>query len=188
MTGYRLALYTFGQFRTRADHPDVDIFHAEEPRVWAAMERAEGFIARSGYDDEPGPDSWGEQVYPRYWQDNGDGWAPSIISIWQDLETAMAAVYRGPHAEILREGPKFMQEDTDYPAYVLWWVPDTHQPDWEEAVERFELLGDTGPSPEAFSFKAAFDPAGKPVTANSDLARQIAERNRLRAEAPKAVQ
>ena len=188
MTGHWLAIYVFGQFRTRADHPDVEIFHSSEPGVWAAMERSEGFIARSGYEDEPGPDSWGEQVYPRYWQDNGDGWAPSIISLWQDLETALAAVYRGPHAEILKKGPDFMQDHTDYPAYVLWWVPENHQPDWDEAVERFELLGDDGPSPAAFTFKAAFDPKGKPLTADGAATRQIAERNRLRAEVPKAVQ
>lgn len=188
MSGHWLAIYAFGQFRTRADHPNVDIFHSEEPRVWAAMERAEGFIARSGYEDEPGPESWGEQVYPKYWRDNGDGWAPSIISLWQDLECALAAVYKGPHAEILREGPKFMQDHTDYPAYVLWWVPKNHQPDWDEAVDRFELLGDEGPSPDAFTFKVAFDPAGNAVTANGTTARQIAERNRLTAVAPRSVQ
>lgn len=64
MNGHWLALYTFGQFRTRADHPVVEPFHQAEPLVWAAMERAEGFVARSGYEDEPGPDSWGEQIFP----------------------------------------------------------------------------------------------------------------------------
>lgn len=188
MQGHWLAIYVFGQFRTRADHPAVEPFHAAEPAVWAAMERAEGFIARSGYEDEPGPDSWGEQVFPKYFRDNGDGCAPSIISLWQDLESALAAVYRGPHAEILRKGPDFMQETSDYPAYVLWWVPADHQPDWLEAVERFEHLGDNGPSPQAFTFKNAFGPDGKPVTADGRLAREIAERNQLRAEPPRAVQ
>lgn len=188
MNGHWLALYTFGQFRTRADHPVVEPFHQAEPLVWAAMERAEGFVARSGYEDEPGPDSWGEQVFPRYWQDNGDGWAPSTISLWQDLESALAAVYRGPHAEILKKGPDFMREDHAYPAYALWWVPEGHQPDWVEAIDRFERLGDAGPTPTAFTFKSAFDPSGKPTTVNGSVSKQIAERNRTRTEAPKAVQ
>jgi len=188
MSGHRLALYTFGQFRMRADHPDVEPFHEAEPGVWAAMERAEGFIAHSGYEDEPGPDSWGEQVFPKYWQDNGDGWAPSTISLWQDLETALAAVYRGIHADILRQGERFMRDDPDYPGYVLWWVAEDHRPDWTEAVGRLERLGDEGPSPDAFTFKAAFDPAGQPLSADGAAARRIAERNRLRADAPKAVQ
>ncbi|WP_428646932.1 DUF3291 domain-containing protein [Roseibium sp.] len=188
MTGHWLAIYTFGQFRTRADHPDVEPFHAAEPGVWATMEGAEGFIGRSGYEDEPGPESWGEQVYPKYWTDNGDGWAPSTVSLWQTLETALAAVYRGPHAEILRRGPDFIQDTSDYPAYVLWWVPAGHQPDWIEAVDRFELLADNGPSPEAFTFRNAFDPAGRPVATDDCKSREIAERNRLRSEPPRTMQ
>lgn len=188
MIDHWLALYTFGQFRYRADHPDVEVFHTAEPGVWAAMERAEGFIARSGYEDEPGPESWGEQVFPKYWTDNGDGWAPSTISLWQNLESALAAVYRGPHAEILRKGPDFMQETAAYPPYVLWWVPEGHQPDWVEAVERHEHLGDNGPTARAFTFRSAFDPAGNPVTANGARSRQIADRNRLRPDMPKAIQ
>ncbi len=188
MTGHWLALYTFGQFRTRADHPSVDPFHAAEPGVWAAMERSEGFIARSGYEDEPGPESWGEQVFPKYWVDNGDGWAPSIVSLWQSLEAALAAVYRGLHADILRKAPSFMQDKPDYPPYVLWWVPAGHTPDWSEAVERLEHLGDNGPSAFAFSFKAAFDPSGNPATVDGELSREIAERNRRTADLPKAVQ
>ncbi len=188
MSGYWLALYTFAQFRKPADDPANEDYFNIEPAIWAAMERAEGFIARAAYDDEPGAEDWGEQVFPKYWSDNGDGWAPSTVSLWQDLESALAAVYRGPHAEILRLGPLFMQEAEDYPAYALWWVPENHQPDWEEAVERHEQLGDNGPSPDAFTFKAAFDPHGKSVTVDTAKSREIAERNQLRADLPKAVQ
>lgn len=187
MSGHWLAVYTFAQFKTRADDPVNDEFFNNEPSVLAAMERAEGYVARSGYEDDPGPESWGEQVFPKYWVDNGDGWAPSTISLWEDLETALAAVYRGLHGEILRLGPLFKTAD-DYPPYVLWWVPRDRQPDWDEAVERLEHLGDNGPSPDAFTFKAAFDPSGHTVNVDGKKTRAIAERNRLRANAPRAVQ
>lgn len=188
MSGYWLAVYTFAQFRTRADDPSNDDFFEHEPSIWAAMERAEGFIARSGYEDEPGPDSWGEQVFPKYWQDNGDGWAPSTISLWHDLESALAAIYRGPHADILRLGHLFVKEAIDYPPYVLWWVENGHQPDWDEAVERLELLGDNGPSAAAFTFKSAFDADGRTVSVDGGRSRDIAQRNLLTAELPKSVQ
>jgi hypothetical protein len=188
MSGYWLAVYTFAQFRKRADDPSNDDFFDNEPAILAAMERAEGFIARSGYEDDPGPETWGEQVFPKYWQDNGDGWAPSTISLWQDLETALAAIYRGPHAEMLRLGHLFVKDTVDYPPYVLWWVSKDQQPDWVDAVDRHELLGDNGPSPEAFTFKAAFDPRGKPLAINTERSREIAQRNCLRADTPKAVQ
>ena len=188
MSGHWLALYTFAQFRKPAEDTANDDFFSNEPAIWTAMERAEGFIARSGYDGDPGPESWGEQVFPKYWVDNGDGWAPSTISLWQDLETALAAVYRGPHAEILKLGHLFVKEAEDYPAYVLWWVRENHQPDWVEAVERHELLGDNGPSVDAFTFKRAFNPDGKPLVVNAANSREIAERNRLRAAPPKGLQ
>lgn len=188
MSEHWLALYTFAQFRTRADDPVNDEFFSSEPAIWAAMERADGFIARAGYEDEPGTEIWGEQVFPKYWTDNGDGWAPSTISLWQDLESALAAVYRGVHADIMRLGHLFQSDTADYPPYVLWWVPKEHQPDWDEAVERLELLGDDGPTLEAFTFKAAFSPGGKPITVDTDRSRAIAEHNRLRADLPKSVQ
>lgn len=188
MSGYWLAVYTFAQFRKRADDPSNDDFFENEPAIWAAMERAEGFIARSGYEDEPGPESWGEQVFPKYWEDNGDGWAPSTISLWQDLESALAAIYRGTHAEILRLGHLFVKDSDDYPPYVLWWVPMDQKPDWQDAIERHELLGDNGPSPEAFTFKTAFTPDGKPLTVDASRSREIAERNCLRSDLPKIVQ
>ncbi len=144
MSCFRLSLYTFAQFRTRAEDPVNDAFFANEPDVWSALERAEGFIARSGYDGDPGPDSWGPQVFPKYWTDNGDGWAPSTVSIWQDLETALAAIYRGPHADIMKIGHLFVKEASSYPPYVLWWTDDGHTPDWREAVERHEMLGTEG--------------------------------------------
>ncbi|MEM9631702.1 MAG: DUF3291 domain-containing protein [Pseudomonadota bacterium] len=188
MSGHWLALYTFAQFRSRADDPANNDFFSDEPAVWAAMERADGFIARSGYDGDPGPESWGDQVFPKYWTDNGDGWAPSTISLWQDLESALAAVYLGPHVELLRLGHLFVKETEDYPPYVLWWVPIDHQPDWSEAVERHELLGDVGPTAEAFTFKTAFRPDGRATTVDARRSRDIAGRNRLRSDLPKSVQ
>jgi len=187
MSGHWLALYTFAQFKKRAEDPANDEFFNNEPAVFAAIERAEGFVARSGYEDEPGPESWGEQVFPKYWTDNGDGWAPSTISLWEDLETALAAVYRGLHGEILRLGPLFVPAE-EYPPYVLWWVPRHHRPDWDEAIDRLEHLGDTGPTPDAFTFKTAFDPKGKPAAVDGKKTKEIADRNRLRADMPKAVQ
>ncbi|TYC51517.1 DUF3291 domain-containing protein [Rhodobacterales bacterium] len=188
MSGHWLALYTFGQFRRPAEDSVNDAFFEMEPSVMSAIERSEGFVARSGYADEVGPKSWGEQVFPKYWTDNGDGWAPSTISVWTSLECALAAVYRGTHGTALRLGHLFQNEDASYPGYVLWWVSQDHLPDWAEAVARFETLGDNGPAPEAFSFKKAFDPQGRPVEVDTRSVRALAERNALRSDPPQVVQ
>ncbi|BDA84772.1 hypothetical protein Sa4125_23140 [Aureimonas sp. SA4125] len=78
---YRLALYNFGMFRRPSDDPVNRGFHDRNDPNLRAVEASDGFISRSGYPDEPGPPSWGVQVFPRFFVDNGDGWAPSTLSL-----------------------------------------------------------------------------------------------------------
>ena len=44
------------------------------------------------------------------------------------------------------------------PYSVLWWVEAGHRPSVEEAKDRLELLRTHGPTPQAFTFKTAYDP------------------------------
>ena len=63
----RAALYTFGIFRERAEHPANLGFHDRNDPILAEVATASGFIARAGYDDEGGdPPEWGPQVWPRW--------------------------------------------------------------------------------------------------------------------------
>ncbi len=100
----RAALFTFGVFREPSEHPVNQGFHARNDPVLAAVEQSGGFIARSVYDDDPGPGSWGEQVYPDFYVERGDGWSPETLSLWEDLESIAAFTYHGLHAEALRLG------------------------------------------------------------------------------------
>src|SRR5262245_42473400 len=78
--------------------------HDRNDRNFRAAESSDGFIARSGYDGEPGPESCGKQVFPRFYVERGDGWSPSTLSLWRDLELPMAFTYAGIHAEAMRYG------------------------------------------------------------------------------------
>ena len=176
MTGKRLALYTFGMFVGRADDPTNQGFHDRNDATFAAAEAAGGFIARSGHDGEPGPASWGPQVYPRFYIERGDGWSPSTISLWVDLESAMAFSYSGLHAEALRHARHWMAKP-EWPPYVLWWVDEAHTPDWLEAVARHEHLADHAPSAHAFDFKTPFGSDGLPVTIDRARTKMLAALN-----------
>jgi hypothetical protein len=50
-------------------------------------------------------------------------------------------------------------------------------PSWSEAVRRFELLADRGPTPEAFSFKSAFDAQGASCPIDRDRVKALVEQN-----------
>lgn len=154
-----IALYTFGQFANRSVDPANDGFHQRNNPILAQVDKTPGLIARSDYDHEPGPPSWGTQVFPRFLIDNGDGWAPSTLSLWRDMESAVAFTYFGLHQEALSHGRDWFMKG-NWPPYVLWWVKAGIQPTWSEAIIRHEHLHDKGPTEFAFSFKTAFDAHG----------------------------
>lgn len=178
----RLALYTFGIFRKPSADPANDGFHARNDVNLVAVEQAEGFIARSGYDGDPGPASWGIHAYPRFYT-GADAHSPSTLSLWTDLESPFAFTYHGIHAEALAHGrewflkPNLPPEKPAWPPYVLWWVAADHVPDWREAVARLEHLHDHGASPLAFDWHTPFDASGVPTVVDRQTVRRAATLN-----------
>lgn len=170
-----LALYTFGQFIRPSDDPANQGFHDRNDANLAAVGMAHGLIGRSGYDSDPGPTSWGPQVFPRFFDDtNGDGWAPSTLSWWGDVESVWAYTYSGLHAEALAHGRDWFRKG-DWPPLVMWWCDA--RPDWAEGVARLEYLHDHGPSAHAFGFRTCFDASGVPYAVDRERVRAIAALN-----------
>jgi hypothetical protein len=168
----QLALYTFGIFLRPADHPANDGFQRRNDPILALVDKSPGLIARSGYEDDPGPLSWGPQVYPRFYVEAGDGWCPSTLSVWEDMEHAMAFSYFGLHAEALAHGREWFRKP-EWPPYAAWWVEDGKFPSWTDAVARHEHLHDHGPSPDVFNFKASFDASGREMKMDRAKIRQM---------------
>ena len=126
------------------------------------METVPGFIARSGYASDPGPQSWGEEIYPEFYVERGDGWSPATLSLWESLEATFAFTYFGFHADALKRGREWFQKPS-WPPLVLWWHEQEAVPTWQEGVARHKHLHEHGPSPTGFTFKQAFDADGIPV-------------------------
>ena len=113
------------------------------------------------------------QVFPRFYVERGDGGAPSVLSLWVDIESLVAFTYSGVHAEAMRHASDWFLRKS-WPPYVLWWVSEGYRPDWHEAVARFELPHDCGPTPEAFTFKSPFDANGHPAIVDKEGVRRLA--------------
>lgn len=175
-TAFHLAIYNFGIHVDEFGSEAVQGFGLREPANFAAAERAPGFVARSGYEGEPGPPSWGSQVFPRFLAERGGGAAVSSFSLWQDIESLMAFTYTGVHADALKHARRWnvVQE---WPPLVLFWVPAGHTPEWKDGVERFERLTDQGCGPECFTFKQAYAPDGTPAQIDRALMKELAARN-----------
>nr|WP_280859689.1 DUF3291 domain-containing protein [Pararhodobacter sp. SW119] len=157
-----MALYTFGMFAEPAEDAANDGFHHLNDMVLASVDRAEGLVARSGYASDPGPASWGPEVYPRFYTERGDGWSPATLSLWTDLEAAFAFTYSGLHVAAVKRGREWFVKPA-WPPLAMWWHAGPDHPTWAEAVRRHEHLHDAGPTPTAFTFKAPFDESGAPM-------------------------
>lgn len=176
-----VALYTFGIFIEPADHPNNAGFGERNDPIFRLVEHADGFIARSGYEDDEDPESerWGEEVYPDFYRELGDGRSPATLSLWQDLESPMAFSYFGLHAEALSHGRTWFRKP-EWPPYVAWWVEENHVPIWREAVEHHQHLHDHGPTATAFNFKQVFDVAGVSTSIDNHKIKAIVARNKER--------
>jgi hypothetical protein len=73
-----------------------------------------------------------------------------------------AYAYRGAHVAAFRRREEWFVERA-WSSYVAWWEAEGYMPTWEEAFARFEHLHDQGAGPHAFTFKEAFDAAGRPM-------------------------
>lgn len=173
--GHHLAIYNFGIHTASYMTSPVQGFALREPMNFEAATRAAGFVGRSGYAGEPGPESWGEQVFPRFLQAGQIG-AVSSLSLWHDIESLMAFTYAGVHADALKHARQWNERQA-WPPLVLFWVSAGKRPEWKDGVERLEMLADQGSGPRCFTFKEAYDPHGNPAVVDRALVKQLATAN-----------
>lgn len=147
MSAYELAQLNIGVIRGPMDSPVMAEFAANLERINALAERSPGFIWRLQTDA-------GNATALRPFEDEN---MLLNMSVWRDLESLNAYVYRSAHAEIMRRRRQWF-ERMDKPFLVLWWLPRGHRPSIAEAVAKLELLRSQGPTPAAFNFRSAFAP------------------------------
>lgn len=79
------------------------------------------------------------------------------LTVWEDVEALWNFVYETEHTEFLRRRAEWFETEI-LPTTVLWWVPGSHRPTPEEAIERLEHLRAHGSTPHAFSFRDPHEP------------------------------
>ena len=157
----RIAFYTFGILREAFGHEQVQPFWDKTPAVFEAAENTEGFVDRVRVGGAS-PHFYDEQRFPATPPGTPGTRAPATLSLWTDLESIYAFVYRGLHGDAFRKRKEWFVR-AEWPTYVAWWVDDDHMPTLEEAVERHRYIHENGATPYAFDFRASFDEAGSPT-------------------------
>jgi hypothetical protein len=146
MSGYELAQLNIALLKEPLDSPLLADFVANLDRINALADRSPGFVWRLETEegDATGLRPLGDDVIVN-------------MSVWKDVESLHAYVYRSDHAQIMSRRKEWFQRMKE--AYtVLWWVPAGHRPAMDEALERLDALRRHGPHAGAFTFRQAFPP------------------------------
>jgi len=145
MSAYDLAQLNIGIIRGPMDSAIMAEFAANLDRINALADQSPGFVWRLQTEQ-------GDATALRPFEN------PNMLlnmSVWRDLESLNAFVYRSAHSEIMRRRREWF-ERMEQAFLVLWWVPRGHRPGIEEAVEKLEWLRSHGPTADAFHFGKVF--------------------------------
>jgi len=148
-SNYELAQVNIGRLRAPIDHPMIRDFADNLDAVNAIAEASPGFVWRLTGEGNNATD-----LAPY-----DDPLIAINMSVWTDIPSLGAFVYRGDHVKIMRRRREWFEHMDVF--MVLWWVPAGHRPKIEEAKERLALLERLGPTAQAFTFKSPFSGAGR---------------------------
>jgi len=144
MGDYELAQLNIGIAAAPLDSPQMADFMNSLDRINALAEASPGFVWRLQTEE-------GNATALRPLGDE----TMVNMSVWKDVASLNAYVYRSAHVEIMRRRKEFFKP-IDKAVLVLWWVPAGYRPSTEEAFAKLELLRAKGPTPEAFTFRKTF--------------------------------
>jgi len=149
---HHLAQVNVGRLLAPVDSEQIAGFVALLPPLNALADAAPGFVWRLQTEQ-------GDATSIRTDPD------PLIIvnmSVWESAEALWGYVYRSGHIEAMRRRREWFERHLQ-PYQALWWLPAGTLPSVEDGLARIEWVRRHGPTPEAFTFREAFDPDGTPA-------------------------
>jgi hypothetical protein len=144
MTGYHLAQINVGTLKAPMDAPETAGFANNLDRINALADAQPGFVWRLVGEG-------GDATDILMWDD------PLMLlnmSVWIDIESLAAFVYRTGHRDVMRRRAEWFEKVEVF--MCLWWVPMDHIPTPQEAIARLETLRRLGPTAQAFTFREPF--------------------------------
>lgn len=147
-----LAQLNIAKAKAAIDSPLLEDFREMLDPINALADASPGFVWRL-QDEEAGNAT--SIAFP------GAG-ADTIVnlSVWRSAEELWSFVYDSEHVSVMRRRSEWFERINNY--MCLWWVPAGTIPTVAEAKRRLDLLTESGPSPESFTFKRRFNSAGTP--------------------------
>ena len=129
------------------DDPRFAGFVDNLDRIYALSESAPGFVWRHLTVDE---DAVAKAALSE----------PNLIfnvSLWESREALSNFIYKSDHVQLLRQRAEWFVPQSR-PTLALWWQKAGTIPTILESCDRIQLLAQSGPTQDAFTFGRFFDP------------------------------
>lgn len=139
-----LAELNVGRLVAPTDDPRVKEFMDALDRVNGLGKRMPGFVWMMEGSGEPGTGNTETKI-------DGDPQFVANLTVWESVETLRSFVFDTIHKRFLDRRAEWF-EILGAMHFVMWWVPEGHQPTLAEALERLEDLRANGPSERAFGW------------------------------------
>ena len=153
MTAWHIAQMNVGRTVDAMDSPAMAGFANRLSEINALADAAPGFVWRLQSEAGNATD-----IKP-----TGDPLFIVNMSVWADVESLFAYVYRTVHRDVMVSRRAWFERPAG--AYqVLWWVAAGAVPTVAQGLARLAVLQAEGPGPAAFTFKDVFP---KPVAGAS---------------------
>lgn len=144
--GYHLAELNVGRLLAPTDDPRVAEFMANLDRVNGLGKRMPGFVWMMEGSGEPGTGNTENSI-------GNDPQFVANLTVWQDALSLEKFVWGTIHKQFYERRQEWF-EVLGAMHFVMWWVPEGHEPTLEEAMDRLEHLRTHGATEHAFDWSA----------------------------------
>ena len=139
-----LAELNIGRLVAPTDDPLVSEFMANLDRINGLGKRMPGFVWMMEGSGEPGTGYTENAI-------GGDSQAVANLTVGESVEHLETFVWGTVHKQFYERRQEWFEVLSDM-HFVMWWVPDGHQPTLDEALARLAHLEEHGDSDHAFGW------------------------------------
>ena len=139
-----LAQLNVGRLVAPTDNPRVKDFMDNLDFVNGLGRRMPGFVWMMEGSGEPGTGRPEGKI-------EGDPQFVSNLTVWEDVESLERFVWGTIHKQFYDRRTEWF-EIMGEQHFVMWWVPEGHQPTLDEALERLEMRKTQGDTDAAFGW------------------------------------
>ncbi len=142
---HHLAELNIARLVAPTDDPRVADFMNALDRINGLGKRSPGFVWMMEGSGEPGTGNTENNV-------GDDPQMVANLTVWQDVASLEHFVFNTVHKQFYDRRAEWFEVMKSM-HFVMWWVPEGHQPTLDEALERLTHLNEHSESDQAFGWK-----------------------------------